>query len=174
MKCFNNHDDTSFSVAGLRNKLIKYEKKNDISSFCKHCKVPIGCDTFLKDIQKEILEKNGHKVQKIIGVYNDGKKKLSYICGNCNTENQSDAGNIRKSTGVCSNCQHESVKRTFDDVQKDLDPYGFVLLKYKNNKQAKIKCNKEHTFTTTINNVNRNGGGYGCPQCADGKLKNKN
>jgi hypothetical protein len=148
-KCTTVHTlaQTSFS-----NKMSMLNADN----FCSVCYREKCDEKKFYDTKKEIFESTGHI---LLTCEFGGSKKCTYECGNCKSINSTPYPNLKSNdSGECSIC---CKRRDFEDINKEIDSLGFILLTtkelYTNNKKLLVqcKCKKYSEFTISLFDLKR-------------------
>ena len=156
-RCPKNHK-TDIKGTSFANK--KALHKNDHTLLCTECKKLYDNKFFFDKYSEEIL-KTGH----ILLTLDPDTRKCTYECGNCGEIKDTYIQNLRKesTTEYCSSCIQIQNRNSIEDVNNILKEFGYMCIKYKNNKEMTVKCDKGHVSSTLkLYDYNR---GRRCPFC---------
>lgn len=117
--CQHDHVNT-MKASTFGNKKSKVKIPSELCSQC--CKSDKLVDQ-LKLVQDEISSLNGHKVISFLN-----NKNVTYICGNCGSENHTTLVNLKRNTGICSACQGSSSRNSYEKVSEIISQKGFEIL----------------------------------------------
>ena len=105
---------------------------------CSICNENIRCETKFNEYALQI-SKNGHKLLTLTSE----SKNCTYICGNCNSENQTTIQNLvrESATSFCNHCQNDKHKNDIESVNEVFAELklGYKCIKYNNNKKIEVR-----------------------------------
>lgn len=150
---------SEFAQTSFSNKMYKIAPE-DFCATCFKCKKDGGA---FEVVKQEILDKTGH----VLLTNNfGGDRKCTYACGKCNTVHSTYINNLRRSTGVCPNCQNDTNRNDFAEIERVVTELGFVLdmrsNDYTNNKSLQVICKCGNSFKVALSDLNR---GRMCIEC---------
>lgn len=139
---------TKLAIISFINKRSKY--KDDYSQLCTTCvKDSYNNERFIRE-KEIILKSTGHILVKL-----ENRENAIYICGKCESENNTYLVNLKRNLGSCPKCQNEQFKKSIDEVNEKIKDKGVEVLEYKNNKEVVAKCVCEKEYKTTVADINR-------------------
>ena len=136
--------------------------KNNYKFLCTTCKKEYDNNIMFNKYSAEVL-KNGH----ILITLNSDTRKCIYKCGNCGEIKNTYIQNLRKesTTRYCSSCLQVENRININDVNLVLKDIGYKCVEYKNNKNLKVKCDKDHLIKSLSFFDYRRG--RRCPFCSN-------
>jgi hypothetical protein len=157
--CKYKHKTTISKNSFINKKIIC---KNNLSFLCTECKNNYDYEIKFENQHNLIFENTGH----ILLTMDNNSKYCSYQCGNCYAICNSIIQNLTKKdrTIFCSKCIQENNKLSINQINEKLQHLNYLCIKYINNKNLTVICDKKHKITTlSLHDYIR---GRKCPECA--------